>query len=59
MKTTVDGFAYEPNWSPDGTRIIFGVFGPQQPDLFTADPDGSHVTQITDSPDFENGPDWR
>ena len=59
LKTKVDGFAFEPNWSPDGKRIIFGVFGPAQPDLFTADPDGSHVSQVFDTADFENGPDWR
>jgi Tol biopolymer transport system component len=59
IKTKVDGFAFEPNWSPDGKRIIFGVFGPAQEDLFTADPDGSHVQQVFDTPDFENGPDWR
>jgi Tol biopolymer transport system component len=59
LKTKVDGFAFEPNWSPDGKRIIFGVFGPEHPDLFTADPDGSHVSQVFDTPDFENGPDWR
>jgi Tol biopolymer transport system component len=29
-----------------------------QADLYTADPNGSHVVQVTDSPDFENGPSW-
>jgi Tol biopolymer transport system component len=51
-------FAIEPAWSPDGSRMIFTMFRDGQPDLYTADPDGSHVVQVTDTPDFENGPSW-
>jgi Tol biopolymer transport system component len=51
-------FAYQPAWSPDGTRIIFGMVRDGQADLYTADPNGSHLVQVTDSPDFENGPSW-
>jgi len=51
-------FAFEPAWSPDGRRIIFTMVRDGQPDLYTADPDGSHVVQITNTPDFENGPSW-
>jgi hypothetical protein len=29
-----------------------------QEDLYTANADGSNVRQITDTPDFEIGPDW-
>jgi hypothetical protein len=59
LKLGVEGFAFEPNWSPNGRRIIFGVFGPEQEDLYTADPDGSHVSRVSNTPGFENGPDWR
>ena len=51
-------FAFEPAWAPDGSRIIFSMFRDGQPDLYTADPNGSHVIQITDTPDFENGASW-
>jgi Tol biopolymer transport system component len=52
------GFAFEPDWSPDGTQIVFcmGING--QEDIYTANADGSNVKQVTDTPDFENGPDW-
>jgi Tol biopolymer transport system component len=59
VKLEVRGFAFEPNWSPDGSRVLFGLFGPDQQDLYTADPDGSNVERVTETPDFENGPDWR
>ena len=51
-------FAFEPTWSPDGTQILFCMFINGQEDLYTANADGSNVRQITDTPDFEIGPDW-
>jgi Tol biopolymer transport system component len=29
-----------------------------QPDLFTMNPDGRHLTQVTDTPVTENVPNW-
>ena len=51
-------FAFEPEWSPDGSKIVFAMFIDGGEDLYTANADGSNVTQITDTPEFENGPDW-
>ncbi|MDP9299819.1 MAG: hypothetical protein M3P43_02835, partial [Actinomycetota bacterium] len=51
-------FAFEPDWSPDGTRIVFCMFINGQEDVYTAKADGSDVIRVTDTPDFENGPDW-
>jgi Tol biopolymer transport system component len=59
IKLGIRGFAFEPNWSPNGDRIIFCLFASDQEDLYTADPDGAHVERVTATPDFENGPDWR
>ncbi len=51
-------FAFEPGWSPDGSRIVFAMFVDGQTDLYTANPDGSDVARITNTPEIENGPDW-
>jgi Tol biopolymer transport system component len=51
-------FAFEPDWSPDGTRVVFCMSVNGQEDIHTARADGSHLVQVTDTPDFENGPDW-
>jgi len=52
-------FAFMPDWSPDGSRIVFSLAINEQEDLYTARVDGSDVRQITNTPAFEYGPDWR
>ena len=51
-------FAYEPVWSPDGTRIAFSMWANGQDDIYTADPDGRNLFQVTDSPEQEGQVDW-
>ncbi len=54
-------FAFQPHWSPDGTRIIFGMFINGGAGIYTANPDGSDVNQVTFTTDPStpfNGPDW-
>jgi Tol biopolymer transport system component len=53
-------FAFEPDWSPDGTRIAFSMFVIRngQDDIFTAAPDGTDLIQVTDTPGHEGQVDW-
>lgn len=53
--------AFEPHWSPDGTRIIFCMFINGGEGIYTANADGSNVAQIaftTSFANFYNEPDW-
>lgn len=55
---TSDYYAFEPSFSPDGSRIVFCMFINGQEDVYTANRGGAQVVQLTNTPDFENGPDW-
>jgi Tol biopolymer transport system component len=53
-------FAYQPGWSPDGTRIVFSMFleSTGHVDLFTVAADGTGLVQLTDSRSPEEFSDW-
>jgi WD40 repeat protein len=63
-------FAFDPGWSPDGTRIVFAMYanGTVHPDgnsdpgatvnLYTVQPDGRDLVQITNDAQVEHSPDW-
>jgi dipeptidyl aminopeptidase/acylaminoacyl peptidase len=55
-------YAKEPTWSPDGTRILFVMYTDSNvgtADLYTMDPDGSHVTHVIGEPGIiEDSPSW-
>jgi Tol biopolymer transport system component len=53
--------AFNADWSPDGSRIIFNMFINGGEGLFTANPDGSDVVQVAfnGNPAMQySGPDW-
>jgi Tol biopolymer transport system component len=61
LQVTVPYFAFGPDWSPDGTRIIFCMFINGGEGIYTADADGSNVKQVTFTTNFAtifNGPNW-
>jgi hypothetical protein len=58
-------FAFQPSWSPDGTKFVFGLFtrrgpGTQQEGIYTANADGTDVQQVSIAPpgSGEDSPDW-
>jgi len=52
--------AYGSAWSPDGTKIIFGGPDSGPVDLFVMNPDGSGLTNITNtSGKYEWSPSWQ
>ena len=46
------------SWSPDGTRIAFQMRKQGRFDIYTIQPDGSHLTQLTDSNQQNADPRW-
>ena len=53
-QTTIGCFGA--NWSPDGSKIVFIRRSAGQGDIYTVDPDGSHLTEVSGTPDDEGGP---
>lgn len=49
-----------PKWSPDGSKLLFGADtnNDGNMDIFTANPDGSGLTQLTNNPYYEGTPNW-
>jgi len=53
-----------PDWSPDGSKIVFGSFKDaggnpaRTADIYVMENDGSGLTQLTYSPFEDNDPEW-
>ena len=51
----------EGSWSPDGRRIVFATTDAAvgtSTDIFVMNADGSNITPITRTPNWEDDPDW-
>jgi hypothetical protein len=49
----------DPVWSPDGTKIAFTRQSPSAQNIYTVNPDGSGLFQVTRGGSFSDGqPDW-
>ncbi len=55
-----NGGAFDPAWSPNGQRIVFGFFpaGSSRSNIWSARPDGSRMKQVTSTKRSEHSPDW-
>lgn len=51
---TFDSHSDEPDWSPDGKKIVFNRLG----DIYVMDVDGKSVVQLTNHPESNWSPDW-
>jgi len=53
-------FQQDPDWSPDGSKILYtsSPFGEGNYQIFTMNPDGSDVAQLTDTELSKSGPRW-
>jgi hypothetical protein len=56
--TTFGCFA--PAWSPDGKKIVFGVFNARTGDanIYTVDANGRHLVKVTSGDHADDLPDW-
>ncbi len=52
------GFDWGPTWSPDGEQIAFVSDRDGDLDIYTMDPDGQNVRQLTDMNSNDVAPDW-
>jgi Tol biopolymer transport system component len=53
------GYATHPNWSPDGSQIVFQMAVPKKnPDIYTVDIDGENLKQHTSNPSSDFFPYW-
>jgi Tol biopolymer transport system component len=58
---SADGYAFGPDWSPDGRRMVFGFYDPltEREGISTARADGSDVRPVTIATEgFFSNPDW-
>jgi len=59
QRTRNPAFDGDPNWAPDGTRIVFESTRSGNSDPWTMKPDGSGLFQVTTSTSVDELADWQ
>jgi Tol biopolymer transport system component len=57
--TDSPGLDEGPEFSPDGTKIVFSSDRDGQQEIYTMDADGSNSRRLTDNPARDESPDWQ
>jgi len=50
--------AFEPAWSPDGTKIAFQSWEHDPSEIYVMDVDGGNLVQLTDNSAYDDYPHW-
>ncbi|RJQ39928.1 MAG: DUF5050 domain-containing protein [Dehalococcoidia bacterium] len=50
--------AYEPAWSPNGSKIAFQSWENDLPEIYMMDADGSNLVRLTDNSAYDDYPAW-
>jgi dipeptidyl aminopeptidase/acylaminoacyl peptidase len=52
--------AFQPSWSPDGSRLAFGAYAPlvRSADIFVGDPITGATSRVTDRDGYDVAPAW-
>jgi len=59
QRRVVGGAGLSPDWSPDGSWIVFVSRRDGPWNLYAVRPDGSAITRLTDDMSIEVEPQWR
>ena len=61
-RLTTSGWNIEPNWSPDGTKIVYahepGIGADGLPDLWSMDSNSTHNAALVKTKIWDSEPDW-
>ncbi|MFH5884766.1 IPT/TIG domain-containing protein [Halalkalibaculum sp. DA3122] len=58
ITNTATAREFNPDWSPDGTSIVYEEYIDGKYDIYTINPDGTNKMQITDNDVSEYDPEW-
>src|ERR1041384_948717 len=58
LLTASPGDEYQPDWSPDGTKIVFSSRRDGNNEIYVMNADGSHAINLTNNTGDDENPSW-